>query len=201
MKPAGARAALLAFALVALAGCDKLFGDAKSPFQGIDVTGGAMGGELRLTDHNGQPRSIADFRGKVVTIFFGYTNCPDVCPTALADVAAARKLLGPDGGRLQALMVTVDPQRDTPQVLKQYVTAFDPSFLGLYGDEAALKKATQDFKVYWEVQKGRTPESYTVNHSGQMYVLDREGRVRLLFAPGTTPAVMAADLKVLLDRS
>jgi protein SCO1 len=158
-------------------------------------------GELRLTDHNGQPRSVADFRGKVVGIFFGYTNCPDVCPTTLADVAAARKLLGADAERLQGIMVTVDPQRDTPQVLKQYVTAFDPSFLGLYGDDAALKKATQDFKVYWEVREGRTPETYTVNHSGFLYVLDREGRPRLLFPPGTAPAVMAADIRVLLDRS
>ena len=200
MRPALARAALLAVALVVLCACDKLFGNAKSPFQGIDVTGSPMG-ELRLTDHDGKPRSIADFRGKVVAVFFGYTNCPDVCPTTLADVAAAKKLLGADGGRLQGLMVTVDPHRDTPALLKQYVTAFDPSFLGLYGDDAALKKATQDFKVYWEVREGRTPESYTVNHSGFLYVLDREGRPRLLFAPGTAPAVMAADIRVLLDRS
>jgi protein SCO1/2 len=196
-----ARALLLAGALVALTGCDKLFGNAKSPFQGIDVTGSAMGGELRLTDHNGQPRTLADFRGKVVAIFFGYANCPDVCPTTLADMAAARKLLGKDGERLQVLMVTVDPHRDTPQVLKQYVTAFDPSFVALRGDDAALKKATQEFKVYSEVREGRTPESYTVNHSGQVYVVDREGRVRLLFAPGTAPAAMAADIRVLLDRS
>jgi protein SCO1/2 len=196
-----ARAALAALALLALPGCDKLLGNAKSPFKGIDVTGGAMGGELRLTDHDGRPRSLADFRGKVVLVFFGFANCPDVCPTTLADIAAARKLLGADAARVQGVMVTVDPHRDTPQLLKQYVTAFDPSFIGLYGDDAALKKATQDFKVYWEVREGRTPESYTVNHSGQVYVIDREGRARLLFPPGTAPAVMAADIRVLLDRS
>jgi protein SCO1 len=198
MKPA--RRALLALALAAsTAGCEKLFRASKGPFSGIDVTGAEMGGELRLADHAGKARSLADFRGKVVVVFFGYANCPDVCPTALADLAAAVKTLGDDGARVQVLFVTVDPKRDTPELLSQYVPAFHPTFLGMTGDEAALAKARRDFNVYAAVREGSTPETYSVDHSGQIFAFDREGRIRLVFAPGMAPGLLAADLRVLLN--
>jgi protein SCO1/2 len=191
-------AAALMCAAMALAGCDKIAGS-KTPFNGIDVTGAAMGRELSLTDHNGVPRTLADFRGKVVVVNFGYTQCPDVCPTTLADLSSAVKKLGPDGSRVQVLFVTVDPKRDKPELLKQYVPAFNPSFLGLYGDEAATKKATSEFKVYAQERAGKTPETYTVDHTAQTFAFDKEGRLRLVFGYGATPEAMASDFRVLLN--
>ena len=198
MTRRAALAAALAVCAWGLAACDKLF-PAKSPFNGIDITGGAMGGELRLADHDGNPRTLADFRGKVVLVFFGYTHCPDVCPTTLADLASAVKRLGEDAARVQVLLVTVDPKRDTPELLKQYVTAFDPAFIGLRGDAEALTRVTRDFHVYWSVREGKTPQSYTVDHAGQVFALDRQGKARLMFAPGTAPALIASDLRLLLN--
>ncbi|MGZ5031859.1 MAG: SCO family protein [Usitatibacter sp.] len=191
--------AAMVFATLGLAACDKLFFPAKGPFQGVDVTGGDMGGELRLTDHNGRPRTLADFRGKVVVVIFGYTQCPDVCPTSLADVASAMKLLGDDAKGVQVLFVTVDPKRDTPELLRQYVPAFHPDFLGLYGDEASVSKVTKDFHVYASERAGKTADSYTVDHSAQIFMLDKAGKARVLMPPGTAPAAMASDLKVLLN--
>lgn len=197
------RAALAAIAatLLALSGCDKFAVPGKGPFQAIDVTGGSMGGELRLTGHDGKPRSIADFRGKLVVVSFGFTHCPDVCPTTLSDLASAMKQLGNDARGVQVVFVTVDPKRDTQELLSQYVPAFDPSFLGLYGDEAATAKVTKDFHVFAQVRPGKPGEAYSVDHSAQSFVLDREGRTRLMIAPGTPPATIAADLRVLLDKS
>lgn len=183
---------------MALAGCDKIAGS-KTPFNGIDVTGAAMGRELKLTDFNGTPRSLADFRGKVVVVTFGYTQCPDVCPTTLADLSSAVKKLGPDGSRVQVLFVTVDPKRDKPELLKQYVPAFNPGFLGLYGDEAATKKATGEFKVYAQERPGKTAETYTVDHTAQTFAFDREGRLRLVFGYGAAPEAMASDFRILLN--
>ena len=194
------RALALAFALAASLGdgCDKL-GPSKSPFFGIDVTGAKMGGELRLKDPTGKERTLADFRGKVVALFFGYTQCPDVCPTTLADMANAMKLLGPDAERVQVLFVTVDPKRDTPALLAQYVPAFHPSFIGLSGDAGATAKATKDFNIYFQERPGRDAGSYTVDHTAQSFVLDKEGRLRLVWPYGIEPASMAGDLKVLLN--
>jgi protein SCO1/2 len=189
-----ALAAILAFAL---AGCER--GPAKSPFQGIDVTGSPMGGELRLTDHNGKERSLADFRGKVVVVAFGFTHCPDVCPTTLANLASAVKQLGADAAGVQVLFVTVDPKRDTPELLRQYVPAFNPQFLGLGGTPEAVAKTTKDFKMYVQERPGTTPETYTVDHSTQTYAFDRNGKVRLVIAHGTAPAAIASDLKILLN--
>ena len=197
MRPSRLAVAVLAAALLA-AGCDKL-SSRTSPFKAIDVTGSKPVGELRLTDHNGQPRSLADFRGKVVVVFFGFTNCPDVCPTALADAAAAVRELGPDGSNVQVLFVTVDPQRDKPELLRQYVPAFHPGFLGLHGDDAAITRVKKDFNVYAAVREGRTPETYTVDHSGQLFVLDKQGRLRLVAPPGLPPKALASDLKLLLN--
>ena len=190
-------AAALACAL-ALAGCEK-FSTSKTPFMGIDVTGSAMGKELTLTDHNGTPRTLADFRGKVVVVTFGYTQCPDVCPTTLADLSSAVKKLGPDASRVQVLFVTVDPKRDKPELLKQYVPAFNADFLGLYGDAAATRKATGDFKVYAQERAGKTADTYTVDHTAQTFAFDREGRLRLVFGFGATPDAMASDFRLLLN--
>lgn len=190
-------AALLAAAL-SLTACDKVFSPARGPFNAIDVTGGEMGGELRLTGHDGKPRSLADFRGKVVVVAFGFTHCPDVCPTTLSDLAAARKELGDKAGDVQVLFVTVDPKRDTQQLLAQYVPAFDPTFVGLSGDAAATQRVTKDFHVYAQERAGKDGE-YTVDHSAQSFVFDRQGKVRLLISPGTAPKAIASDLRVLLN--
>ena len=189
----------LAALLAAAAGCDKLFSPPKTPFHGVDVTGLDAGSALRLPDFDGKVRTLADFRGKLVIVDFGYTQCPDVCPTTLHDYAQALKALGADASQVQLLFVTVDPRRDTPKLLKEYVPAFDPRFIALRGDAAATERVTKDFKVYAQERPGKTPESYTVDHSSQVFVFDREGRLRLMIPAGTAPADIASDLRVLLD--
>ena len=178
--------------LALLAGCDS-----RPKFKSTDITGADYGKTLELTDHNGKPRHLQDFRGKAVVLFFGFTRCPDVCPTTLADTAQALKSLGPLADRVQVLMVTVDPERDKPDVLKSYVTAFNPGFLGLYGDEDATRRAAKEFKVYFE--KRKEGDDYTMDHSGQSYVLDPQGRLRLLVRPERIPSDLAADLKTILS--
>lgn len=194
-----AAAALAASLLLLTSGCDKPFALPKSPFNGVDVTGTDVGGELHLTDHNGKPRSLADFRGKVVAVIFGYTQCPDVCPTTLSEFAGAMKLLGTDAARVQVLFVTVDPKRDTAELLREYVPAFYPTFLGLRGDAAATARAVKDFHVYVQMQPGKTPDSYTVDHSSQVFVFDPRGRLRLMIASGSAPSAIASDLRTLLN--
>ena len=189
----------LALASIVAAGCDKLLPGPATPFNGVDITGSDLGPDFRLTDHNGTPRSLADFRGKVVALFFGYTHCPDVCPTTLSDMAKALQALGPDASRVQVLFVTVDPKRDTPELLRSYVPAFNPSFLGLYGDAAAMAKVTKDFKIYAAERPGKTPESYTVDHSAQTLVFDGKGRLRLMLAYGTPGDKIASDFRLLLN--
>ena len=192
-------ATVLACCMLAAAGCDGLFAPPKSPFKGVDVTGSAMGQELRLADHNGTPRSLVDFRGKVVVVAFGFTQCPDICPTTLADYASAVKSLGGDGRAVQVLFVTLDPERDTPELLRQYVPAFHPGFLGLWGNAEAIGNVTRDFKVYAQKRPGKTQESYTIDHSTQSFVFDREGRTRLVIPHGTAPGAIASDLRILLN--
>jgi protein SCO1 len=194
-----ALAAACAALVVLLGGCDKLFSPPKSPFSTIDVTGTEMGGELRLVDATGAPRTLADYRGKVVVVSFGFTHCPDVCPTTLADIAKAVRALGADAQRVQVLFVTVDPKRDTAEVLKQYVPSFHPDFIGLRGDEAATTAATKAFHVYAKERPGASADAYTVDHSSQSFVLDRDGRIRLIVPYGTKPEALASDLKVLLN--
>jgi protein SCO1/2 len=188
----------VAAAVLALAGCDKLFAPARGPFSGIDVTGGGMGGPIQLADHDGKVRTLADFRGKVVVIVFGFTHCPDVCPTTLADMASAVNQLGENGRLVQVLFVTVDPKRDTAEVLKQYVPAFHAGFIGLRGSAAETAQVTKAFHVYANERAGMTPETYTVDHSAQSFVIDREGRLRLLIPPATKPSAIASDLKILI---
>lgn len=185
--------ALLA-ALALLAGCS-----AEAPeFKSTDVTGADWGKALALTGHDGKPRTLADFRGKVVVLTFGFTNCPDVCPTTLADAAQALKSLKADAARVQVLFVTLDPERDTPAVLANYVPAFDPSFLGLYGDDAATQRTAKEFKIYYAKRKGDAPGSYSVDHSAQSYVLDAEGRLRLLMKHERIGADLGPDVRELL---
>ncbi|QJR13627.1 SCO family protein [Usitatibacter palustris] len=199
MRRATAWAALATAALLAF-GCDKLFTPAAGPFHGVDVTGSpAMGTDFRLKDPDGKERTLADFRGKVVAIFFGYTQCPDFCPTTLADFANAMQILGADAQRVQVILITVDPKRDTPELLKQYVPAFNPTFLGLYGDAAATAKVTKDFKIYVNERPGSAPNRYLVDHSSQTLVFDPQGRLRLMIPYGAPAAKIASDLKILLN--
>lgn len=178
-----------------LAGCS---GAPETPkFKLTDVTGASFGKELGLTDHNGRPRTLADFRGKVVTVFFGFTHCPDVCPTTLAEMAQVVKELGADGGRVQVLFVTVDPERDTQQLLKQYVPSFNPAFLGLYGDAGATTRAAKEFKVFFQKQPAKDG-GYSVDHSAGTFILDREGRLRLYAQYGAGAAPMLHDIRILL---
>lgn len=170
-------------------------------FQNTDVTGANFGKSLALTDHTGTPRTLADFKGKVVVLFFGFTQCPDVCPTTLAEMAKVIKELGPDGGKVQVLFVSIDPERDTKELLKQYVTAFNPAFLGLVGDMEATVRAAKEFKVYVQKQSPKTPGgSYSVDHSAGTFILDQQGRLRLFLQHGAGATSMLADIRTLLKQ-
>lgn len=173
----------------------------KPTFSAIDITGADYARDFALTDHNGQPRSIKDFAGKVVVMFFGYTQCPDVCPTSMAELAEVKKLLGKDGERLQGLFVSVDPQRDTPEVLKAYMANFDPTFLALYTTPEKLEALAKDYKVYYKKVDGKTPTSYTMDHSAGSYVYDTQGKLRLFTRYGSGVPALAADIKLLLKNS
>jgi protein SCO1/2 len=191
-------AAIVAVALAALTlGCSP---DAPK-FKASDVTGASFGRDFALTDATGKARTLADFRGKAVVIFFGYTQCPDVCPTTLAALAEAMKQLGPDADRVQVLFVTVDPARDTPALLAQYVPAFDSRFLGLYGDDDATQKVAREFKIIYQKQPGATPDTYTMDHSAGTYIFDPQGRLRLFVNHGQGPQVFAHDLREILRTS
>jgi protein SCO1/2 len=194
------RAALRAAAALAagllLAGCER--GPGKPSFKATDVTGADYGRGFTLVDHTGATRSLADWKGKVVVLFFGFTQCPDVCPTTLATMADAIKRLGADADRVQVLFVTVDPERDTRAVLAPYVTAFDPRFVGLYGDKEATSKAAREFKVFYQKVPGKMPETYGIDHTAASYVIDAQGRLRLYVRHQQTAEDIAADLKVIL---
>ncbi|HJS39566.1 MAG TPA: SCO family protein [Burkholderiales bacterium] len=173
--------------------------DAGGPqFKSTDITGVDYGRALELTDHHGKARRLEDFRGKAVVLFFGFTHCPDVCPTTLADMAQVMRQLGADADRVQVLFVTVDPERDTREALAQYVPAFDARFLGLRGDLEATRRVAKEFKVYFEKRPGATPGAYSVDHSAQTYVLDPQGRLRLFVRHGRIAEDLAPDLRVLL---
>jgi protein SCO1/2 len=173
--------------------------DHKTSFSAIDITGAQYARDFALTDHNGKPRTLKDFSGKVVLMFFGYTQCPDVCPTSMAELAEAKRLLGKDGERLQGLFVTVDPARDTPEVLKAYMENFDPGFLALYTSPEKLEALAKEYKVYYRKVAGPTPTSYTMDHSAGSYVYDPQGRLRLFTRYGSGAAPLAADIKLLLQ--
>ena len=185
-----------ALALLA-SGCDKLSNPTPS-FHATDITGVDYGKGFALTDHTGKPRTMDDFRGKLVVMFFGYTQCPDVCPTTMADMAAVMKELGPAAADVQVLFITVDPERDTRELLSHYVPAFDSRFVGLRGDAAATAKVAKEFKVYYAKVPGADAASYTVDHTAGTYVFDKEGHLRLFIRHGQTPALIAHDLRQLL---
>ncbi len=184
---------LLLSLVLLLAGCSE-----PRQFVSTDISMVDWGKDFSLTDHNGQPRRLGDFKGKAVVLFFGYTQCPDVCPTTLSTLRETMTLLGDDAKRVQVLFATVDPARDTPQLLAQYVPAFHPSFLGLYADEKTIAAVARDFKVFYAKQPGKTPDSYSVDHSTGSFAFDARGKLRLLLRHGETPANVAADLKLLL---
>jgi len=187
--------ALLAALFFLLTGCSGK--DDKPVFKLTDVTGASFGKTLELTDHNGQRRTLGDFKGKVVALFFGFTHCPDVCPTTLVEMANVMKELGGDSGRLQVLFVSIDPERDTAEVLKRYVPAFHPSFLGLTGNAEEIARATKEFKIYYQKQK-LPSGGYTMDHSAGTYILDGEGRLRLFAQYGAGAPALLHDIRQLL---
>ena len=179
------------------AGCKQRSAPAEK-FFATDITGVDYGKNFQLTDHNGVARNLADFRGKLVVLFFGYTHCPDVCPTTLSDLATALKLMGSDAQKVQVLFVTVDPERDTPALLKQYVPAFNPSFLGLYGTPDTTAKTVKEFRIFFQKQPKDEKGRYAVDHTAGTYVLDQNGRLRLFMGYGQDAKAIAHDLKLLL---
>ncbi len=185
---------LLFLAAAILAGCSPK----PVSFNATDITGGSFDPAFELTDHTGAKRSLADFRGKVVTVFFGFTQCPDVCPTTLIEMKEVMALLGDDAERVQALFITVDPARDTPEVLGAYVPAFDPRFLGLYGDEAEIAKVARGYRVFYEKVPGSTPDNYQINHTAASYVIDPQGEIRLFVKHGEGAEAFAEDIRRLL---
>lgn len=190
--------ALMLSAAVLAAGCDKLSN--KTPaFVNTDITGLDYAKGFSLTDHTGKPRTLQDFRGKLVVVFFGYTQCPDVCPTTMAKMATVMKELGPASKDVQVLFITLDPERDTQELLNAYVPAFHPSFIGLRGDAEATARTAKEFKVFYaKTPSGDDPKNYTVDHMTGSYVFDREGRMRLLVRHEAEPGAIASDLRQLL---
>ncbi|NMF87399.1 SCO family protein [Aromatoleum petrolei] len=183
-------------AVATLAACSNP--SATIAFRATDITGADYGKGLALSDHTGAPRTLADFRGKVVTLFFGYTQCPDVCPTNLSTMAEVMRQLGPDAERVQVLFVTVDPERDTQQLLAQYIPVFDPRFIALRGDPAQTAAVAKEFKVFYQKSGDTSGANYTVDHSTGTYVFDPTGRVRLYVKHGETADNIAADVRTLL---
>ena len=184
--------------LVGTAGFLTACSESKPQFASIDITGADYARDFALTDHNGQARGIRDFQGKVVVVFFGFTQCPDVCPTSMAELAEIKKMLGADGVRLQGLFVTLDPERDTQAVLKAYMANFDPGFLALRPELDKLPQLAKDFKIFYKKVEGKTPGSYSLDHSAGSYVFDTTGKVRLYSRYGSGAPALAADIRLLL---
>jgi len=194
---------LIAVAVLCIGACGERGASAPASsaaggFTAIDITGASYANKLELPDPSGQMRRLDEFKGKVVVVFFGFTQCPDVCPTTLAELAAVRKALGADGARVQPIFVSVDPQRDTPEVLKAYAQAFGDDVVALRGDEAQTKAAAQEFKVFYSKVPGKTPDTYTIDHTAGSYVFDTQGRIRLFMRHGQPAAAVEADIRRLL---
>ena len=196
------RCALQSLAACALASATAALvaacGENKPQFSSVDLTGADYAKDFRLPDQDGRMRSLKDFQGKVVVLFFGYTQCPDVCPTTMTELAQVRKLLGADGDKLQVLFVTVDPERDTPQVLKSYMANFDPGFIALRGAPDQLAAMAKDFKVFYKKTEGKTATSYGMDHSAASYVYDPKGQLRLYTRYGSGTQGLASDIRLLL---
>ncbi|WP_431263716.1 SCO family protein [Roseateles chitinivorans] len=183
-----------------LAGCDKLgFSSApKASFQGVDLTGAAYARSFSLPDQDGRTRTLEDFKGKVVVVFFGFTQCPDVCPTTLAELAQVKQALGPDGDKVQGVFITVDPERDKPELLKAYLGNFDPCFVALRGTPEQLKATAKEFKIYYAKVPGKTPDSYTMDHTAASFLFDPQGRVRVFSRYGAGAQALMGDIKTLI---
>ncbi len=194
-------AALLALA-VPLAACDKVAAVAEKAanpqFKAVDITGAEYAKGFSLPDADGRVRTMADFKGKVVVVFFGYVQCPDVCPTTMAEMALIKKQLGADGARVQVVFITLDPERDTADILKAYAANFGPDFVALRGDNEQTKVAAMAYKVFYSRVRGATPQTYTIDHTAGSYVHDRDGRIRLFVRYGAKTEDLQADLKLLL---
>lgn len=184
--------------LISFAACDNSAKVSQAQFQGIDITGADYGKALKLSDHTGKIRTLEDFKGKVVLVFFGFTHCPEVCPTTLHDLASLMKQLDADADRVQVLFVTLDPDRDTQDMLAKFVPAFHPTFLALRGDEAATKAAAQSFHVFFEKRPGATPGNYNIEHFSGTFVFDRDGKLRLLMNYGIALDKILHDVQLLL---
>jgi protein SCO1 len=199
---------LLLTAMLSLASCgdrpstegtQMILSPTNSAFKNTDLTGLGYASDFALIDHHGNPRTLADFKGKAVLVFFGFMNCPDVCPTTMAEMANVMQQLGPQAEKVQVLFITVDPERDTPELLAKYVPAFDPRFIGLTGDKAAIEKVAKEFKVFYQKVPGKEPGSYSMDHTAGSYVFDPQGRIRLFVRHGQGGEPIAHDLKVLLS--
>lgn len=180
-----------------LSGCT----ESKPTFNAVDLTGAEYARDFKLTDMNGQVRTLGDFKGKVVVVFFGYAQCPDVCPTTMTEMAQVKQKLGKDGDKLQVVFITVDPERDTPEIMKAYMGAFDPAFVALIPTPEQLAAVAKDFKVYYKKVDGKTPTSYSMDHSAAQYIYDPQGRLRLYARYGAGVDLMVADIKALLASS
>ena len=170
----------------------------QTQFVGTDITGADFGNALKLTDHTGKPRQLSDFKGKVMVLFFGYTHCPDVCPTTMADLAHAMKLMGKRSDEVQVLFVTLDPERDTQQVLAQFVPSFDSRFLGLYGTPEQIAETAKNFKIFYAKQEQAGKSGYTIDHSAGVYAFDKNGKIRVYIKFGQKPEEIAHDLKLII---
>lgn len=186
--------------LAGVVGCSLLLGACKRSaapvFHGNDITGAQFAQDFRLTDPDGKERTLADFRGKAVAVFFGYTQCPDVCPTALSRAVEVKRLLGPDAGRFQVVFVTVDPERDTPVVLKAYMAAFDPGFIALYGSPQRIADTATSYRVMY--RKVPTASSYSMDHTSSTFVYDPDGNLRLQLRHAMSARDFADDIRTLL---
>jgi protein SCO1/2 len=179
---------------VALAGC----GDDKPAFKGSDVTGTHLGRDMAMTDAAGQTRTLADYRGKVVVVYFGYTHCPDVCPTSMAELAQVMTQLQDDAKKVRVIMISVDPKRDTPAIVDHYAKAFNPSFIGLSGTPGQLAQTAKSFKAYYSKEPAKSPGQYAMDHSSMFYIIDQKGEARVIINSTVPPDVVANDIKLLL---
>jgi protein SCO1 len=185
-------------ALVFLSSCNSKVGP---DFLSTNITNASFGRDFKLSDHNGDIRSLADFKGKVIVLFFGYTNCPDICPGIMGKLAGTIKKLGNDSNHVQVLFISVDPEHDTPELLKQYVSTFNPTFLGLSGDLQTTKKIAKEFKIAFKKQTGTTRDSYIMEHSTGVYIFDPKGKLRLYVNSGTNMDIISHDISELLRTS
>lgn len=192
------RTLLRALAVAPVAGLLAACGQDAPSFKGSDISGTHLGKNLSMVDQDGRPRTLADYAGKVLVVFFGYTQCPDVCPTSLAELAQVMQALGPDASRVQVIMITVDPERDTPEVLKQYVQTFNPSFVGLTGTPEQVKQAATSFKVYYAKVPAKDGNGYSMDHSAAFYLMDKQGEARVLAGNGSDVDSLAHDIRALL---